>query len=210
VPVSAPPRTSKIAIARTAIARGGVRMHDARSTIDHARHDAALMQQYARGDQRSFRELYHRHAPRLRALLRARGIVDADDIVQQTFLRLHRHRAAFRPELELRAWLFTIAINLVRDQARRRADMHAALDLDGVASDLPCPDARLDARRTLARLAASYHRLSPRLRESLEHTWADADPAALSTPLAGSTSRVRAHRARHALRQLLTTTRTTP
>jgi RNA polymerase sigma-70 factor, ECF subfamily len=184
-------------------------MRDAAPRDDHARHDAALMQLYARGDQRSFREIYHRHAPRLRALLRARGIADADDIVQQTFLRLHRHRAAFRPELELRAWLFTIAINLVRDQARRRTDVCAALDLDQVASDLPCPNARLDARRALARLAASYHHLSPCLRESLERAWAGGDPPS-DAALSPSTSRVRAHRARHALRQLLTTTRTNP
>src|SRR5690606_4504339 len=61
-----------------------------------------------------------RFAPRLQRLLR-RDVVraeDAHDLVQQTFLQLHRARHEFRTGAKLRPWLFTIALNLKRQYYR--------------------------------------------------------------------------------------------
>jgi len=44
----------------------------------------------------------------------------ADDLLQTTFLKLHRVRATYRPELPVRPWLFTIAASVRRDELRRR------------------------------------------------------------------------------------------
>ena len=70
---------------------------------------------YAAGDQRGFRELYRRHAAALRGCLASRGAsaTEAEDLVQQAFLKLHRHRAHYRAGLPFRPWLYTIAFNLL-------------------------------------------------------------------------------------------------
>ena len=79
------------------------------------------MARYAAGDDLAFRELFALLAPRLRAFF-FRSFVDAalaDDLTQTTFLKLHRARASYCPELPLKPWLFTIAASVRRDELRR-------------------------------------------------------------------------------------------
>jgi len=62
---------------------------------------------------------------------------DADDALQETFLRVLRHRRA-APILEPRAWLYTIAGNVARSQLRRRrteGERRAMPDIDVAAPD---------------------------------------------------------------------------
>lgn len=86
------------------------------------RSDEALMAAYRAGDRGAFDALFTRYAPRLRQML-SRRINRADDVadlVQQTFLQLHRARADFREDAKLRPWLYTIALNLARQYFRRK------------------------------------------------------------------------------------------
>ena len=80
------------------------------------------MARYAAGDALAFRRLFALLAPGLRAFfLRSfRDAAVADDLTQTTFLKLHRGRQSYRPELALRPWLFTIAAGVRRDELRRR------------------------------------------------------------------------------------------
>src|ERR1700722_10824656 len=80
-----------------------------------------LMARYAAGDEVAFRDLFALLAPKLRAFF-FRSFVDAalaDDLTQTTFLKLHRARASYCPELPLKPWLFTIAASVRRDELRR-------------------------------------------------------------------------------------------
>jgi RNA polymerase sigma-70 factor (ECF subfamily) len=81
------------------------------------------MTRLAQGDPEALRDLMARHAgPVLAFLLHATGDrAAAEDLVQETFLRLFRNAAAWRPELGLRPWLFTIARNLALGLRRHRA-----------------------------------------------------------------------------------------
>lgn len=81
-----------------------------------------LMARYAAGDEVAFQRLFALLAPRVRAFfLRSFSDVSvADDLMQTTFLRLHRARAAYRPQLPLKPWVFTIAASVRRDELRRR------------------------------------------------------------------------------------------
>ena len=173
--------------------------------------DAALMRAYVRGDQKSFATLYRHHAPKLRGFLRTRGVTpaEADDILQQTFLKLHRHRAVYQSGRELRPWLYTIARNALRDYLRRRAIAHVAVaDLDGLAAEMPAMSDRLDARRVLGRVAPALAHLRPGQREALDLHWQGPDAQRAATVrggLSASTLRVRAHRAQAALRRLVET-----
>jgi RNA polymerase sigma-70 factor (ECF subfamily) len=80
------------------------------------------MARYAAGDVAAFRQLFAMVAPTVRAFFMRsfRDPAVADDLLQTTFLKLHRVRATYRPELPVRPWLFTIAASVRRDELRRR------------------------------------------------------------------------------------------
>lgn len=87
-----------------------------------SRSDEVLMAAYRAGDRGAFDALFSRYAPRLRQTLgrRINRGEDVADLVQQTFLQLHRARADFREGAKLRPWLYTIALNLARQYFRRK------------------------------------------------------------------------------------------
>ncbi|HZR08124.1 MAG TPA: sigma-70 family RNA polymerase sigma factor [Myxococcales bacterium] len=80
------------------------------------------MSAYAAGDGRAFGILFTRFAPRVHGFF-LRSFRDesvADDLLQVTFMKMHRARAQFRPELKLVPWLFAVAARVRLDELRRR------------------------------------------------------------------------------------------
>ena len=74
------------------------------------------------GDEPAFRELYRKHTPRLLALvLRFLGgrEADAEDVVQEAWLRAAQRLGTFRWEAAFGSWLSAIALNLAREQLRK-------------------------------------------------------------------------------------------
>ncbi len=73
------------------------------------------------GNEQAFRTLYRRHTPRLfQMVLRTLGCTeDAEDVVQETWIRAVESVAAFRGESRFYTWLAAIAINRVGDRLRR-------------------------------------------------------------------------------------------
>lgn len=165
------------------------------------------MAEYVAGDAGAFDELFTRYAPLLLRVMRQqlRSQEEANDLVQQTFLQLHRARHDFRTDAKLRPWLFTIALNLKREHLRRlKRRPEAELNLDGRNDPGVRPEAaRLEAARTLE---FALDKLQPNYREVIELHWL----AQLSFPeiaeLVGATVsavKVRAHRGYAALREIL-------
>jgi RNA polymerase sigma-70 factor (ECF subfamily) len=140
-----------------------------------------------------------RHASELFAELRAplrRYIIslglsphDADEVAQETFLRLHSHLLAQRqspaprdgrdradqqerPEANLRGWIFRVAQNLAHDQ-RRRSSTRAAGSLEDSAEAQQAIDAQAGPEQRLlqdertARLHAAMQALPPRQQQCL-------------------------------------------
>jgi len=120
--------------------------------------DEEIMARYAEGDHHSFKEIFARWAPRLHGyFLRMTGASgDADDLLQATFLKVHRGRMSFRPELGLRGWLFTIAARVRRDEARRRSRQPSGAD-PAQMEELTAPD---EGDPAVARERASAVRLA--------------------------------------------------
>ena len=119
--------------------------------------DEVLMQQWIEGDDRAFDELFSRYAGRLYRLMRRSVHRDeeAHELVQQSFLQLHRARKDWQPGKPLRPWLITIALNLRRQHARsrsRRPEDATDFDERTLPTVAPHDPVRADrARRATAR-----------------------------------------------------------
>jgi RNA polymerase sigma-70 factor (ECF subfamily) len=96
------------------------------------------MSRYAGGDDGAFALLFSELAPRLRAFLRRMtgSAALADDLTQETFLRIHHARGAFCAGKPVAPWAFAIARNCYVSHARsarakldRASSGEAALDM---------------------------------------------------------------------------------
>jgi RNA polymerase sigma-70 factor (ECF subfamily) len=90
--------------------------------------DEALMLRYRDGDVRAFEVLVTRHRkPVYNFILRfVRDAAQAEDVLQETFLRVVRSADAYERQAKFTTWLFTIARNLCVDASRRRKHRNAA------------------------------------------------------------------------------------
>ena len=84
--------------------------------------DEKLLQDYLAGNDAGFELLVRRHANELYQFVMrfTNSSMAADDVVQETFLKLHTAAATFDPKRRLKPWIFTIAANKARDFLRRR------------------------------------------------------------------------------------------
>jgi RNA polymerase sigma-70 factor (ECF subfamily) len=89
---------------------------------DAADRDEALMAEVREGDVQAFQTLYARHHRAVFAFaLRSLGDRgEAEEVLQETFLRVYTGRRQYRPLAAFRTWLFTIARHQVIDQVRKR------------------------------------------------------------------------------------------
>jgi RNA polymerase sigma-70 factor (ECF subfamily) len=81
-----------------------------------------LMAAYVSGDRRAFEQLFARLAPRLHRFFRRSFSAEAtaDDLLQVTFLKLHKARATYKPDMRVAPWAFAIAARVRLDEFRRR------------------------------------------------------------------------------------------
>ena len=77
-------------------------------------------------DHHAFAELVRNHQSTVRGLLRnlTRGdAAGADDLAQETFLRAYKNIRSFRGEAKFSTWLYRIAYNCFREEARKRKEL---------------------------------------------------------------------------------------
>jgi RNA polymerase sigma-70 factor (ECF subfamily) len=131
--------------------------------------DSALIARVARGEPVATRSLVAAKLPRVLALatrmLRDGG--EAEDVAQETFVRVWRHAAAWQPgRAKFDTWLHTVVLNLCRDRLRRRRDVSS--DAVPETPD-PSPDAEAQLIETEQgrAVAAAIARLPERQREAI-------------------------------------------
>ncbi len=90
------------------------------------------MDAYVAGDAGAFEALFERLAPRAHAFfVRSFGDVAlADDLLQVTFMKLHRARADYHSGSPVRSWFFSIAARVRFDELRRRHRLREDVDSD--------------------------------------------------------------------------------
>lgn len=78
---------------------------------------------YIDGDMEAFEALYGRHRSRVFGFLLARlkERSEAEDVFQAVFVKLHRKRHHYKPEIPFLPWLFTLARNTLIDHVRKRS-----------------------------------------------------------------------------------------
>jgi RNA polymerase sigma-70 factor (ECF subfamily) len=172
--------------------------------------EAALARLAQAGDQAAFATLVQRYSGAVfnQAYRMLNDAHEAEDAVQEVFLRAFRRLASFDPERRLVTWLLAIGSNYCIDRLRRRR--HAWLTLDDVAFWLPSGDpsperlALLDERRTavqraLQRLSATYRGVT------VLRYWHDLSylEIAEALNLTEATVKTRLHRARKLIAEAL-------
>jgi RNA polymerase sigma-70 factor (ECF subfamily) len=92
--------------------------------------DEMLMIRYQRGDRQAFAELVSRHGRRVYnfVLRQLRDEALAEEVTEETFLRVVQSAAQFKNEARFATWLYTIVRNLCVDGERRKRSPRAVDD----------------------------------------------------------------------------------
>jgi RNA polymerase sigma-70 factor, ECF subfamily len=106
------------------------------------------------------------------ALRLTRSPSDAEDLVQETYLKAVRASKQFQPGTNLKAWLFTILQNTFRNARRDRGREPIDIDSETVEraplpADAPDPEQRLLAKSLDAELRDALEALPPAFREAV-------------------------------------------
>ena len=177
------------------------------------------MERYANGDDAAFAAVYDALSPRIFAYLRSRAGhgTRAEDLLQQTFLCLHRSRGTFVKDSAVLPWALAIARRLLIDDSRRaqRSALSHAQQLTELTEltergtpPSPEPDAveLLSARELRARVRRELVELPPRQRAAFELVRVEGLSHAQAAEALGvsvNSVKLRAHRAYVALRSAL-------
>jgi RNA polymerase sigma factor (sigma-70 family) len=132
------------------------------------RSDEQLVALFRAGHDEAFRVIHDRYRQRLFAYTRQMlpHRQDAEDALQDVFVRAYASLRASDRELALRAWLYRVAHNRCVDELRRPAPPPPeALQL--ICSPIQDPIAQADQRESLRRLVADVRRLPPQQRSAL-------------------------------------------
>ena len=186
-------------------------------TIDTTEQDRADMERLAGGHDAALNGLMERHAgPVYQFLFRMLGDEeDANDLAQETFVRVYRHRDRFNGG-KFTTWLYTIASNLARNEYRRRG-RHPNVSLEAeseagrtVGETLPAAGAGPGEQAETSERGAAVRRAVDGLPEDLREAvvlceWEEMSVADAATVLNTTRKAVesRLYRARQKLREQL-------
>lgn len=124
--------------------------------------------------QSSFVELYREHFRYVWKSARRLGVrlAEADDVVQETFLTIHRLLPSYEDRGSERAWLFSVLFRIVQGHHRanrRKSELtDEGANVDTLAGSLECgPDRTAEANETARVLEAILDSLDPERRAAL-------------------------------------------
>ena len=176
---------------------------------------ATLMKRYCEGDRRAFDDLYSQTAPKLlRYLVRLSGNPSlAEDLLQMSFLKIHRARGSYIEGAKPLPWMYTICHRTFLDEVRR-GKRSKVVDVGG---EIPEQSAALDGRHVLAVDSApdaeklqitmeALQSLPASQRQAVVLTKLDGKSMHEAAAIAGTTTgamKVRAHRGYERLRKAL-------
>nr|WP_231617383.1 sigma-70 family RNA polymerase sigma factor [Novipirellula aureliae] len=113
--------------------------------------DVRLMLRVKEDDAGAFEELVRRYEARLVRLMHALGPRHdlAEDLAQETFLRVYRSRKRYEPGAKFSTWLFTIAGNVARNAKRSVSRRREVSEVDAPRTENAASDAQMLASTAL-------------------------------------------------------------
>ena len=170
-----------------------------------------LIDQTLQGDRQAYAVLVKRYQNGVFGFLWRMGLrrVVIEELAQETFVRAWTHLGDFQPTRSaFSTWLFAIGRNLALNEISRAGSRLEENSEDAVANAISddTPQIALERERSKARIHAALGQLEPAQRSVLALSYLSelslAEVAAIEGISAGAT-KVRLHRARHALRHVL-------
>lgn len=138
--------------------------------------DSQLVRLSAEGDHRAFEYLFMRYNEAIKHLFEQRlGSSDtADDLLQETFIKVYLHLADYSENYTFGQWIYTIARNTLVDHVRRRAD-DVSIDSKFIApmATTPSPEESVIINQRTAHFEASLGELSEDYRRIIEMRFLD-------------------------------------
>jgi RNA polymerase sigma-70 factor (ECF subfamily) len=184
--------------------------------------DADVVALAQRGREDAFRELVRRYERPVFSLIfrMVRDSATAEDLAQDTFIKVLNHVDRYRPEFKLSSWLFKIANNVAIDHLRRRqldtvsmsGSPHAdsAAEIESTSFDVASTDEsaldQIESKELGSAIEKAIGKLRPEYRSCIllrhvEGRSYEEIAATLDLPL--GTVKTYIHRARHELREEL-------
>lgn len=119
--------------------------------------DRRLASACAAGDTKIFEELYRRFGDRMKSIAwnHLGNASDAEDAIQETFLKVHRAASTYTGEASFPTWMLRILVNTCYDalrKRRRRIDEAPMEDDEGMLIEHPAPNVDDAKRMTLRKL----------------------------------------------------------
>ena len=179
--------------------------------------ESQMIEDARHGDERAFRAIMEQNNQRLYRLARSviKNDAEAEEIVQETYLRAFTALPTFRGDALLSTWLTRIAINRSRDFLRRRKFLRLFTSADDEdnregwiepVDERPDPEREIMARQLRTAIEAAEKELSPqqqvifRLRHYENRS---LEEIATLLGLRGGTVRAHLFRSIHKIRQIL-------
>lgn len=136
--------------------------------------DEALMARVARGDERAFQLLSHRHLPAMLGLARRilGNAAEAEDVTQEALLRVWTHAPRWQPLAQFRTWLTRVVVNLCLDRKRRApwVELEAAGD---IIDPTPGASEKAETDERERMVAAAVDKLPARQRSAIMLTYGE-------------------------------------
>jgi RNA polymerase sigma-70 factor (ECF subfamily) len=111
--------------------------------------DLRLARACADGDSDVFASIYIRHGERMKSIAyhQLGNVSDAEDAVQETFLKVHRAASSYSGEAAFSTWLYRILINTCYDMLRRRSRRIRETPIDELVAGVRPANAVDDVKR---------------------------------------------------------------
>ncbi|MEO1405747.1 MAG: RNA polymerase sigma factor [Pseudomonadota bacterium] len=130
--------------------------------------EADQIKRAAGGDPAAIRAIVVRNTAPLNALAyrMLRSQEDAEEVVQETFLRAWKALPKWKPNAQLSTWLHRVALNLCYDRLRKRRE-HVMAEPPDIVDETPGPQGQLERQQSIAKVRDALAQLPERQQAAL-------------------------------------------
>jgi RNA polymerase sigma-70 factor (ECF subfamily) len=178
---------------------------EAQRTVEDAESSLPLlMTGYQQGNAQAVDELVRRLSPPLwRYFLMSTSRNEAEDLLQECWIRIHKARHTYRPSEPVLPWVYAIARHTKLDEYRKRRRRETRETLVAVPPEVPAPEARAPGTPDLEHMLSELPESQREVILMLKFSEMSLEEVAGATASTVGAVKQKAHRAYEKLRQIL-------